>query len=92
MGNMKNFYSAVIDSLKIARDRFGSASALADRVGVNRVTLNRWLSGERNPTVLEVGKVFDSLGINFDTFIQRAVKPLPSGGGYKAHLNWNFCL
>ena len=25
-------------------------------------------------------------------FIQRAVKPLPSGGGYKAHLNWNFCL
>ena len=24
--------------------------------------------------------------------IQRAVKPLPSGGGYKAHLNWNFCL
>lgn len=23
-------------------------------------------------------------------FIQRAVKPLPSGGGYKAHLNWNF--
>lgn len=66
---MKNFYSAVIDSLKIARDRFGSASALADRVGVNRVTLNRWLSGERNPTVLEVGKVFDSLGINFDTFI-----------------------
>ena len=24
--------------------------------------------------------------------IKRAVKPLPSGGGYKAHLNWNFCL
>lgn len=24
--------------------------------------------------------------------IQRAVKPLPSGRGYKAHLNWNFCL
>lgn len=23
-------------------------------------------------------------------FIQRAVKPLPLGGGYKAHLNWNF--
>ena len=22
--------------------------------------------------------------------IQRAVKPPPSGGGYKAHLNWNF--
>ena len=25
-------------------------------------------------------------------FIQRAVKPRPSGRGYKAHLNWNFCL
>ena len=25
-----------------------------------------------------------------DVIIQRAVKPLPSGGGYKAHLNWNF--
>src|SRR5574344_966978 len=24
--------------------------------------------------------------------IQRAVKPLPSGGGYKAHLSWNFCF
>ena len=23
---------------------------------------------------------------------QRAVKPRPSGGGYKAHLNWTFCL
>ena len=23
---------------------------------------------------------------------QRAVKPRPSGRGYKAHLNWNFCL
>lgn len=25
-------------------------------------------------------------------FTQRAVKPRPSGRGYKAHLNWNFCL
>lgn len=24
--------------------------------------------------------------------IPRAVKPPPSGGGYKAHLSWNFCL
>ena len=23
---------------------------------------------------------------------QRAVKPRPSGRGYKAHHNWNFCL
>lgn len=27
-----------------------------------------------------------------DRFTQRAVKPRPSGRGYKAHLNWNFCL
>ncbi|WP_297262946.1 CRISPR-associated endonuclease Cas1 [uncultured Desulfovibrio sp.] len=26
------------------------------------------------------------------TVTQRAVKPRPSGRGYKAHLNWNFCL
>ena len=25
-------------------------------------------------------------------FTQRAVKPRPSGRGYKAHLDWNFCL
>ena len=25
-------------------------------------------------------------------FIKSAVKPPRSGGGYKAHLNWNFCL
>ena len=28
----------------------------------------------------------------FALFTQRAVKPRPSGRGYKAHLNWNFCL
>ena len=27
-----------------------------------------------------------------DDFTQRAVKPRPSGRGYKAHLNWNFRL
>jgi hypothetical protein len=26
------------------------------------------------------------------SFIRRAVKPRTSGRGYKAHLNWNFCL
>ena len=32
-----------------------------------------------------------AIGICTDSsVIQRAVKPLPSGGGYKAHLNWNF--
>ena len=28
----------------------------------------------------------------WDAFTQRAVKPRPSGRGYKAHLDWNFCL
>ena len=30
--------------------------------------------------------------IDKDEITQRAVKPRPSGRGYKAHLNWNFCL
>ena len=30
--------------------------------------------------------------ISSDSLTQRAVKPRPSGRGYKAHLNWNFCL
>ncbi|MDR2489138.1 MAG: hypothetical protein LBD42_06585 [Desulfovibrio sp.] len=29
---------------------------------------------------------------HFGHFIRRAVKPRTSGRGYKAHLNWNFCL
>ena len=33
------------------------------------------------------------LDANWDhRLIKRAVKPLPLGGGYKAHPNWNFCL
>lgn len=37
--------------------------------------------------------ITDTLGGQQEmSIIQRAVKPLPSGGGYKAHLNWNFCL
>lgn len=34
---------------------------------------------------------FDSAKHNFN-FIQRAVKPRPSGRGYKAHLSWNFAF
>lgn len=54
-----------MSTLKTARDRFGSVKAMASKAGVNPVTLGRWLNGERNPTVLEVGKVFDALGIQF---------------------------
>ena len=65
---MKTFHASIIETLKAARDKFGSNAALADKVGVNRVTLGRWITGERNPTVLEVGKVFDALGIEFEGF------------------------
>ena len=63
---MKTFHSSVLDTLKAARDQFGSTSALAEKGGVHRATLGRWLSGARSPTVLEIGKVFDALGISFN--------------------------
>lgn len=64
--DMQNFYSSVISALKSARTQFGSTAALAAKTGVNPVTLGRWLTGERKPTVVEVGKIFDLLGIKFD--------------------------
>lgn len=68
MRPMTNFYSSVIDALKAAKKKFGSATALAEKVGVNRVTLGKWINGEKIPTILEVGKVFDILGVEFEGF------------------------
>ena len=40
--------------------------------------------------ILNLGVV--AMGDPAMIIIQRAVKPRPSGRGYKAHLDWNFCL
>ena len=62
---MKTFLDSVIATLRKAADDAGSIRKLAERCGVNAVTLSRWLSGDRNPTVVEVSKIFDTLGVSF---------------------------
>jgi hypothetical protein len=47
-------------------------------MGINNQTLDIMAAFTQEPPELD--------------FIQRAVKPRPSGRGYKAHLDWNFCL
>ena len=42
--------------------------------------------------VLIIVSFLDFFQLSTMHFIQRAVKPRSSGRGYKAHLNWNFCL
>ena len=67
---MQNFHSSVLAALKEAKEQLGSVAALAAKTGVNPVTLGRWFTGQRNPTVIEVGKVFDALGIKFNPLAQ----------------------
>ena len=51
---MENFFDSVLRALKKAVEDAGSIRKLADLSGVNSVTLSRWISGERNPSVVEV--------------------------------------
>lgn len=52
-----------MEILRNARDKAGNVAKLAEATGVNPVTLGRWFTGERKPTVAEIGKVFDQLGV-----------------------------
>lgn len=63
---MKTFMECTIERLRKMRDDFGSTAKFAEATGVNPVTLGRWLSGERNPTVAEVGKIFDKYEITLN--------------------------
>ena len=60
---MKTFMESAMDMLRNARDKAGNVAKLAEATGVNPVTLGRWFTGERKPTVAEIGKVFDKLGV-----------------------------
>ncbi len=60
---MKTFFDLAIETLVNARNSVGSTAKLAEMTGVNPVTLGRWISGERKPSLSELGKVFDLLGI-----------------------------
>lgn len=60
---METFMESTLRALRAARDKAGSTAKLAELTGVQQVTLGRWLDGSRKPTVAELGKVFDRLGI-----------------------------
>lgn len=63
---MKSFHQTVIETLEKAQKEAGSINQLADKCGVNRTTLSRWIAGTRSPSVIELGKIFDALGISLD--------------------------
>jgi len=60
---MKTFIQSALDILEKAVKNVGNQNKLAERTGVNPVTLNRWLSGARSPKLAEIGKIFDALGV-----------------------------
>lgn len=60
---METFMESTLRALRAAREKAGSTAKLAELTGVQQVTLGRWLDGSRKPTVAELGKVFDRLGI-----------------------------
>lgn len=72
---MQNFQSSILAALRTAKEQFGSVAALAAKTGVNPVTLGRWLNGERNPTVVEIGKVFDALSVKLNLSSQTIPSP-----------------
>ncbi len=61
-----NFHS---ENIKELRERLGwTQQQLADKLGVNRNTINRWEMGKRSPGQSMRSKLDDLVnGINFDT-------------------------
>lgn len=59
------------ERLRHHRTKLGlSQQALADQIGVSRVTINRWENGHGNPTAIGVIKLADYLGLPIDTLIK----------------------
>jgi len=61
---MKTFIETALELLRKAAEQEGNQRKLAERAGVNPVTLSRWIAGSRTPKCDELGKVFDVLGIS----------------------------
>ena len=60
---MKTFFDSALDLLRKAVEQTGNRTKLAEMAGVQPVTLGRWLAGTRKPSLEEIGKIFDILGI-----------------------------
>ena len=61
---MKTFLETALSLLEKAVKQEGNQAKLAERAGINTVTLSRWLTRQRTPNCAELGKVFDVLGIS----------------------------
>lgn len=59
------------ERLRHHRTKLGiSQQALADHIGVSRVSINRWENGHVNPTANGVIKLADYFGLPIDTLIK----------------------
>lgn len=61
---MKKFFDSAIQILTEARENGITQKKLAERAGILPSTLGRWLKGTRGPTLVQLGKVFDVLGVS----------------------------
>lgn len=55
------FASDVLDVLRRERDKFPNEKSFATACGLHAGTVNRWMNGQRTPSIADAGKVFDAL-------------------------------
>lgn len=59
------------ERLRHYRTKLGlSQQALADQIGVSRVSINRWENGHVNPTTTGCLKLADYFGLPIDTLVK----------------------
>ncbi len=55
--------------LKVLNERHVSQRQLAEAIGVSDVSVNRYISGERNPSAETVAKMSQALGVSSDVLL-----------------------
>ena len=56
--------------LKVLEEKHVTQQQLADAVGISNVSVNRYISGERNPSAETVAKMAQALGVTTDTLLE----------------------
>ena len=56
--------------LKVLEEKHVTQQQLADAIGISNVSVNRYISGERNPSAETVAKMAQALGVSTDTLLE----------------------
>lgn len=56
--------------LTILEEKHVTQQQLADAIGISNVSVNRYISGERNPSAETVAKMAQALGVSTDTLLE----------------------